>query len=331
MNSALHWHQCENATVQCDLCPHRCVVREGKHGLCRVRGMRDGELRALGYGVISSAHADPVEKKPLYHFFPGARIFSIGGWGCNFGCVFCQNWSISQEAQLESGERWSPADVAGAAVVRGSVGVAYTYNEPVVGFEFVLACAQAVRAAGYKNVLVTNGFLNPVPAAELLPWIDALNIDIKSMDEGFYREQCRGRLAPVLAFAEQAVSLKCHVEITNLLIPGLNDNDEQPVALARWMAEHLGRSTPLHLSAYRPEYKSSIPATPVATLQRAYESCARHLPYVYVGNVMTADGQNTKCPQCGTTWIRRSGYAVNVCGIHNGACDSCGRRTEIVM
>jgi pyruvate formate lyase activating enzyme len=331
MRTALYWHLREDGTVQCDLCPHRCVVREGGQGLCGARGLRGGELRALGYGAISSAHIDPIEKKPLYHYYPGGRIFSIGGWGCNLGCLFCQNWGISQEVHLESGARSSPDDVARAAGERGSVGVAYTYNEPLVGFEFVLACARAVRAAGHKNVLVTNGFINTGPAAELLPWIDALNIDIKSMDESFYRSQCKGSLAPVLHFVEQAAKMKCHVEITNLLIPGLNDAEGQLDRLARWVAEHLGRRTPLHLSAYRPEYRCSLPATPVEVLHRAHAACAQHLLHVYLGNVVTATGQNTRCPDCGSTWIRRSGYSVDVCGIRNGTCASCERETGVIL
>lgn len=331
MKTALYWHPREDGAAQCDLCPHGCVIREGRQGLCHVRGMRDGELQALGYGAVSSAHVDPIEKKPLYHFLPGSQIFSIGGWGCNFGCVFCQNWTISQEAHLEEGERTTPADVARVAGARGSVGVAYTYNEPVIGLEFVLDCAQAVREAGYKNVLVTNGYLNSGPAAELLPLMDALNIDIKSMDERFYREQCKGSLAPVLAFAEQAAGLKCHVEITNLLVPGLNDADEQLASLAGWIAGHLGAGTALHLSAYRPQYRSRIPATTVASLLRAHAICASYLPYVYIGNVMTEDGQSTKCPQCGKVCISRCGYDIQVSGIKNGACATCGRKLEVVL
>lgn len=330
MKTAQYWHREETGGVRCELCPHRCLVREGRTGLCRVRGVKDGNLVALGYGSISSAHLDPIEKKPLYHFHPGSAIFSVGGWGCNFGCLFCQNWSISQEVS-DDGALTAPERLISLAGRGGSIGIAYTYNEPVIGFEYVLDCARLVRGAGLKNVLVTNGFINPEPAAELLPWVDAMNIDIKSMDDAFYREQCKGRLEPVLALARQAVSAGCHVEITNLVIPGTNDADRNFAELAEWVAGNLGPATPLHLSAYRPEYKSRIPRTPAETLLRAYGICKARLPYVYLGNVLTAHGQDSECPGCGAALVRREGFAAQVCGIRDGACSACGRAADFLL
>lgn len=324
VKTALFWHPVEAGKAQCDLCPHGCRIAEGQVGLCRVRGRRDGELKSLGYGRISSAALDPIEKKPLYHFHPGSQIFSIGGWGCNFACSFCQNWTLSQVYE-EGGREWTPQDVVDAAQREESFGVAYTYNEPLVGYEFVEDCAQRARETGLANILVTNGFIQPEPAARLLPLIDALNVDLKSMDDRFYREQCHGRLAPVLAFIEQAFQAGCHVELTNLIIPGLNDAEAGIEALAAWVQATLSADVPLHLSAYRPMYKMTVAATPVDTLERAHAICRRRLNHVYVGNVFSAKGCDTTCPDCGAVWVRRRGYHAVVDRVQNGLCASCRR------
>ena len=325
---AAHWIRRADGRIECRLCPHHCVLGEGQSGLCRVRTVIGNALVAAGYGHLSSAHVDPIEKKPLYHFHPGRPIFSVGGWGCNFGCLFCQNWSISQAADL-SGRACTPDAVVREALASGPL-VAYTYNEPLVGFEFVRDCSRRVREAGGRNVLVTNGYVEEAPAEELLPSIDALNVDIKSLDDGFYRRQCHGTLEPVLRFCRQAVAAGCHLEITNLIIPTLNDRPDQVEALALWVRDHLGSVTPLHLSAYHPDYRSDIAATPPDTLWRAYEACCRHLAYVYVGNVRAERGCNTCCPACGALLIRRRGYTVQIEGLARGACKACGRRADII-
>lgn len=330
MKEALYWEKAANGRITCRLCPHRCAIAEGKTGRCGVRAAKDNVLWAAGYGRISAAHSDPIEKKPLYHFAPGRDIFSIGGWGCNFTCEFCQNWSISQRVQL-NGAEYSPAQLVEAARNSNSVGMAYTYNEPLINIEFVLDCSAAVRKAGMANVLVTNGYIEPEPAEELLKLTDAMNIDVKSMDDAFYRRHCRGSLAPVLNFAVMARRAGRHVEITNLVIPGLNDNDEQVSALAKWVEENIGKETPLHLSAYRPEYKMKIGNTPAQTLERARRICAERLRYVYIGNAFTEDGQNTLCPHCGATLIERRGYAVSITGVNKSACASCGKHADIVV
>jgi pyruvate formate lyase activating enzyme len=330
MKTAKFWHKTDKGCAQCELCPHGCCVAEGKTGICKVRGVEKGELIALGYGIVSSAHLDPIEKKPLYHFHPGKEIFSIGGWGCNLGCSFCQNWTISQQFIPES-ERRSPDTIVSETAKAGSIGIAYTYNEPLIGFEFVQDCARLARAEGLVNVLVTNGYVNPGPAAELLPLIDAANVDIKSMDDNFYRKQCKGSLDPVLAFCKQAVAAGCHVEITNLIIPTLNDETKLPETLAKWIADNLGKGVPLHLSAYHPQYKLKIPATEYGALENAYEVCRKHLLYVYMGNVWTSKGQDTQCPDCGETLISRQGYSTKVCGMRDDACAKCGRTIEGVF
>ena len=329
MKTARYWHTVEDQKIQCDLCPHGCRIAEGKSGLCKVRGVVEGELKALGYGLLSSAGLDPIEKKPLYHYCPGSNIFSIGGWGCNLGCLFCQNWTISQQFVPE-GDRHLPEQVVRKASAVGSVGIAYTYNEPLIGFEFVYDCAVLARKAGLINVLVTNGYVRREPAAELLPLIDAINLDIKSMDDAFYRQQCHATLRPVLDFAQQAVAMGAHVEITNLIIPGLNDRLETIGCLAQWMRNNLGEAVPLHLSAYHPDYKFQAPPTSTETMKAAWETARKELLYVYVGNVLAGFGQNTVCPKCGSVLIKRQGYSTAVGGLINGHCGVCGRRAEVI-
>ncbi len=330
MKPALFWHRTPGGGIECELCPHHCRVADGKSGRCGIRAAAGGAFEARGYGRLSGAHLDPIEKKPLYHYLPGSVIFSIGGWGCNLACVFCQNWTISQQADLRAGST-APADVVKAARQAGSIGIAYTYNEPLINIEFVRDCAELAGRAGLANVLVTNGFIEEAPAAWLLPLIDALNIDIKSMDEAFYRRHCRGTLAPVLRFARQAAAAGRHVEITNLVIPGLNDDPRQIGELSRWIRDHLGRATPLHLSAYRPEYRMTLPPTPPDVLERAHARCREDLDYVYIGNLPSAQGQATLCPRCGAALVERHEYSVRLAGLRGDACARCGRKGDLVL
>lgn len=330
MQAAMFWHVADSDKIECELCPHHCRLADGKRGLCGVRLAQAGKLLAAGYGLISSAHNDPIEKKPLYHFHPGAQIFSVGGWGCNFKCKFCQNWTISQQID-SSCSPLQPDKVVAAARKEDSIGIAYTYNEPLINIEFVSECARLARGAGLVNVLVTNGYIEKKPAEFILPLIDALNIDIKSMDGGFYKKQCTGSLEPVLEFSRQAVAAGCHVEITNLIIPGLNDQDEQIKRLAEWIRSNLGEKTPLHLSAYHPEFKMDLPPTPPGTLARASRLCREKLSYVYMGNLFSDSGQNTLCPQCGNELIIRRGYTASIIGVKDKHCTKCGRPADIIM
>jgi pyruvate formate lyase activating enzyme len=330
MKTAKYWHKRENRHVECDLCPHGCNLAEGKTGLCRVRVAKEGELKAAAYGCVSSAGMDPIEKKPLYHFCPGTMIFSFGGWGCNLACEFCQNWTISQKVE-SSGPRYEPRHIVDKALTADSIGIAYTYNEPLINIEYVEDCARLAKAEGLANVLVTNGYVQAEAAGDLLPLVDALNIDIKSMDDGFYRKICHGNLKPVLDFAVQAARAGCHVEITNLIIPSLNDEDYMVSALAKWIRENLGAATPLHLSAYHPQYKVRIPPTPLEVLRHAYDICSADLTYVYLGNVWTDVGQDTRCPACANVLVSRRGYETKVGGIVNGCCRNCGRKCDMVI
>ncbi|NQT52021.1 AmmeMemoRadiSam system radical SAM enzyme, partial [bacterium] len=307
--------------------PHACRIADGKRGRCGVRSNRAGTLCADTYGQVTSVAMDPIEKKPLYHFHPGTRILSLGTRGCNFACSFCQNWTI---AQAEASTSPLAADEAVAMALReGSVGIAYTYNEPLVGYECVLETAQLARAAGLANVLVTNGFIQPEPLAELLPWIDAMNLDIKSIRPEFYRSLCGGRLEPVLRNAK-AAAVHTHLEVTNLIIPGHNDTDEELAALAAWVAEELGPHTPVHLSAYSPRHRLKAPPTPVTTLERAYGIFSPRLHHVYLGNVQGRVGASTRCHQCGTELIRRRAYRIEVVALDGARCAQCGGENNIV-
>lgn len=331
VEAARYWHKGEDGRVHCDLCPQGCVLSEGATGRCRVRQVRDGALQALGYGRVTSVSVDPIEKKPLHHFFPGRGIFSVGGWGCNLACSFCQNWQISQRAVLESTPKVSPAQVVAMAMSERSFGIAYTYNEPLVGIEYVIDCGRLARAKGLRNVLVTNGFVNSEPARDVLALIDAINLDVKSMDEPFYRDLCKGRLEPVLGFARQAVSAGCRMEVTCLLIPGQNERMEQVRDLAQWIKDNLGERTPLHLSAYHPQYRMKVAATGSMVLRDAYRCAREVLPYVYVGNMPGTGWADTFCPGCGNALVRRWGYEINTDGIRGGSCARCGRPADIVM
>lgn len=329
MREAEFWHMGQDGSVECDLCPQRCSIAPGKAGRCRVRVSTGQCLNAASYGQVSSASVDPVEKKPLYHFYPGRPIFSIGGWGCNLTCSFCQNWSISQSG-VQSRRMHTPEHMVEEALRSQSIGIAYTYNEPLINFEFVTDCVIKAKLAGLTNVLVTNGYINEHPAAQILPHIDALNIDIKSMDDSFYISHCGGRLQPVLSFATQAKRAGCHVEITNLVIPELNDGDQCITSLAQWIRNNLGAETPLHLSAYHPQHKLTTHATSLDALLHAHRLCRQHLSYVYLGNVATNTGQNTYCPSCESIVIARHGYVTEICGIEEGLCSKCGAKANVV-
>jgi len=326
--AAAYWDAISDRRVACKLCPTACQLREGQDGPCGTRGNRAGAMVPLQYGKVVAAGLDPIEKKPLYHFLPGRPILSVAAQGCNLHCAFCQNWQISQQKGA-AGENLAPADIVRLARRHGSMGVAYTYSEPLVWFEFVRDTARLVREAGLVNVVVSNGYLNPEPLAELIPLLDAANIDLKSMDERFYREVCKARLAPVLATITALVAAGVHVEVTNLVIPGHNDGDPQLARLRDWVAD-LSPDIPLHLSAYRPEYKFDAPATPPATLDRAARLCAERLHYVYAGNVRLPAWNDTRCPACGEAVIARRGYQTE-CRLTAPKCPACDAALPIIL
>ena len=323
---AAHWHP-EGEAVRCELCPHRCRIADGKRGICRVRQNRDGTLYALTYGRIAAVQMDPIEKKPLYHFRPGTQILSVGSVGCNLSCGFCQNWHlVLGEASLAPVEI---PDLVRMARESGSVGIAYTYNEPLIGFEFVRDCAREFRKAGMANVLVTNGFVSQEPLAELLPLVDAMNIDLKSMDPEFYRKVCGGTLPPVLD-AIRAAARSVHVEITALLVTGETDSEEAVRKVVDFVAA-TDPAIPLHLSRYFPQHRYTAPPTPPSRLEAAYRIGRTKLSYVYVGNYHLAGSEDTRCPRCGVTVVRRQGYRTTVVGLRGNRCGSCSAELRFVV
>jgi len=326
MKEAMYWQR-HNGKAKCLLCPHGCIIAQGKRGSCQVRENRDGILYTLNYGRATSISMDPVEKKPLYHFHPGSTILSMGTIGCNFHCDFCQNWSISQNVDTPS-EEITPEDAVKIAGRYGSYGICYTYNEPFIWFEFVLETARLAKKNSLKNVLVTNGFVNEQPLAEILPYIDAANIDLKAFDQEFYKKICRGRLEPVLKTIKTMYG-KAHIELTNLVIPTLNDSPEKISALVDWVAG-VGVDIPLHFSRYYPCYKMDIPPTPVSTLKIAREIALKKLKYVYIGNVWDPESDATYCPSCKKPVISRSGYNITAYRIRDGKCGYCGEKIDLV-
>ncbi|MFO7950274.1 MAG: AmmeMemoRadiSam system radical SAM enzyme [Candidatus Fermentibacteraceae bacterium] len=317
-----------SGSVQCLLCPHTCRLEEGQRGTCRVRMNLDGELVSLVYGRPVAAHVDPVEKKPVYHYLPGTKTFSIATAGCNLGCEFCQNWEISQAAPEDVPPyRMEPGEVVSRAEETGCSSVAYTYTEPIVFYEYVEDTARLAREAGMGNIMVTAGYINEGPLRELAPLIDAVNVDLKSIRDDYYRTVCHGTVGPVLNTLEVLREMGVWLEVTNLVVPGLNDSEEDLEELCSWIADNLGPDVPLHFSRFFPTYRmTDRPPTPLQTLERAGEiASGAGLRYVYVGNVVTSRGDDTFCPECGRAVVRRDRFRIVENGIEDRRCAECGR------
>lgn len=316
--------------VQCHLCPHNCLISDGKSGICRIRKNIDGKLYLSTYGSVSSIGFDPIEKKPLYHFYPGNFIFSIGNFGCNLKCKFCQNWQISQQ-EPEGFETNRIHDVEELVHLadhrRKNIGIAYTYNEPTVWFEFMEDIAVRAKKRGLKNVMVTNGFINPKPLDELVDVMDAFNVDLKAFNEDFYKTQTFSKLEPVKDTLKTIRKSGKHLEITNLVITGLNDDYREFSEMIRWIAGELGRNTVVHLSRYYPSYKSAYPSTDPDMLEELYGIAREELDFVYLGNINSREGQHTYCPSCGAKVISRSRYQISINGLDGeGKCLGCAQQ-----
>lgn len=321
------WEEQKEGNLRCILCPHRCLIRPGERGLCGARENRDGMIHPVTSGIISGYALDPIEKKPLYHFFPGSSILSVGSYGCNLKCDFCQNYLISQSVAGDLSPRLDAGElVRRAATTPGNIGIAYTYNEPVIWFEYVTECAGKAKAKGLRNVMVTNGYVNSDPLDELTGVIDAFNIDLKAFSNDFYRRFTGATLQPVLESIRRVASSVSHLEITTLILPGLNDSPDDMRREASWIAENAGRSVPLHLSRYFPMYRRTTPSTPAETILRLRDIAMEYLDFVYTGNMAGDDGgSDTRCPSCHSTVIRRSGYIVHAAGLtDDGKCGKCG-------
>ncbi|MBD3272405.1 MAG: AmmeMemoRadiSam system radical SAM enzyme [Elusimicrobia bacterium] len=317
--------------VKCHLCPYRCVIADGKQGQCKVRLNKDGILYSLIYNHHTSVGMDPIEKKPLYHFHPGTEILSFGTFGCNFSCRFCQNWEISQSAfKHELTRAITPDKAAELAHNYHSLGGAYTYNEPLINYEWIYDTAQRIHEQGLANVLVTNGYINEEPLEKLIPFIDAANIDVKSFNDSFYRRLCGGSIGPVLRTVEVMIKRGRHVELTMLIIPGENDSTDEFTDMVDWISS-INRHIPLHLSRFFPQYQLQKQPTSLALLEKFRDIAVKKLDYVYIGNVWEKKENNTYCANrsCNAILIKRTGYRTVLVGLDHSRCTACGTENNI--
>jgi len=316
--------------VRCLLCSHQCVIGNHKRGICGVRENREGVLETRVYGLLIAASDDPIEKKPLFHVMPGSRSFSIATVGCNFKCRFCQNADIAQMPAdrdgMVTGDPTTPGQVVAAARKRQCATIAYTYTEPTVFFEFACDTAELAHGQGIKNVFVTNGFMSEAALTRISPWLDAANVDLKAFSNEFYRKHCGAQLEPVKSTLKRMKALGIWVEVTTLIIPGLNDDPDELSRLATFIAADLGPETPWHVSRFHPTYRlMDRRATPVETLLQARRiGIEAGLKYVYTGNIPGQGGEDTLCPGCGQTVIARKGFQITTKQVEAGHCRSCG-------
>ena len=333
-HEAALWRAAADGAVDCFLCAHRCPIAPGKRGICRVRENQAGRLVSLVYGLAIAHHVDPIEKKPFFHFLPGSRAYSIATVGCNFQCGFCQNWQISQWPRKEGGampgEPLPPHQVVKNAKAAGCASVSYTYTEPTVFFEYARDCGRLARAEGLRNTFVTNGYATAEAVEAMAGWLDAANVDLKAWSDDFYRRICKGRLEPVKETIRGMHGAGIHVEVTTLLVPGENDARADIEGIAAFLAG-VSRDLVWHVSRFHPDYDMlDVAATPMETMEAALETGREAgLRFVYAGNV--SGWQDTVCPACGATVIRRTGFAVATTNLRGASCGACGERLPIVV
>lgn len=329
MYPARLWKNIKDQKVQCRLCHHFCQLDPDEIGICGVRKNDDGQLYTLVYDKVAAINLDPIEKKPLFHFYPGTKSLSIGTMGCNFSCIFCQNDSLSQGPKLGdkiSGEKIEPEKIVQAAHHYEASSISYTYSEPTIFFELIQDTANLAKEKNIKNVLVSNGYMSPDCLQELGPVIDAINVDLKAFTEKFYEQYCGAKLKPVLQNLKRMRDLGWWIEVTTLIIPDLNDQEEELRKLAMFINEELGPEVPWHISRFHPAYRMSTHyPTPVQTLEMAYEIGKKiGLKYVYLGNVAGHRSENTLCPECNSLVIKRSGFSAQKPNLKNSRCFHCG-------
>ena len=335
LHEALLYDELEDHQVQCNLCAHRCKIREGNFGICRVRENREGKLHTLVYGNLISQNVDPIEKKPLYHFYPGTKAYSIATPGCNFRCPWCQNWQISQMPrimEMPKRQRVMPKEVVELALRSGCESIAYTYSEPTIFFEYSYDTAKLAKEAGLKNVYVTNGFMTPEMLQMFQPYLDAANVDIKAFRDETYRQQMGGRLEPVLESCRLMKTWGIWLEVTTLIVPGVNDDPEELEELAAFIFQDLGPETPWHLSRFFPQYQMKDRAPTNEDLLYRTKKMAQRvgLNYIYIGNVF--GDNNTYCKKCGQKLILRSGYSISRVGLdQDDCCNNCGTRLDGIV
>jgi len=333
MREAMFYEKLDDNKVRCNICPRRCIIKEGERGFCWNRENINGTLYAVGYGKICSLAIDPIEKKPLFHFYPTSQVVSLATGGCNFRCLHCQNWTISQFPPDEIPYReMTPEEIVEVAIRYNCPGISYTYTEPTVYYEFMYDTSVVAREKGLFNVMITNGYIEKEPL-KALP-VDAMNIDIKG-NADFYKKVCKATIEPVLETCKLAKKLGIHVEITNLIVPGYNDNIDDLLFIIHFVRDELGKETPLHFSRFHPDYKlTDILPTPIETLEMARNLAIEEgLKYVYIGNVPGHEGENTYCPNCGALLIERYIFNAKIINldVETGRCKICGEKIDIIL
>ncbi|HOO84443.1 MAG TPA: AmmeMemoRadiSam system radical SAM enzyme [Prolixibacteraceae bacterium] len=327
MYEASYYNKLENKAVQCTLCPRNCIIEEGKFGNCNARRNRNGILSSEVFSKIAAIDTDPIEKKPLFHFYPGSQILSVGTTGCNFHCVFCQNHAISQCNNRSPViiKTISPSElITIASKTQKNIGIAFTYNEPVINFEYVIECSRLAKMNQLKTVMVSNGYINPDPLEMLLNFIDAFNIDLKGFSDTFYKKYTKGTLKPVLETIQQIKAKGKHIELTMLVLPTINDDEKQFEAMCKWISKKIGPNTVLHLSRYFPRYELNQYPTPAELLFSLFDIAKNYLNHVYIGNMATEIYANSYCPSCGALLIERTYSYINKKGIDDlGNCLKC--------
>lgn len=324
---ALFWQVLEDGKVQCNLCPNKCILAPGQWGLCKARKNIDGKLYSMVYGKVTTSHVDPIEKKPFYHFMPGRPVYSLAASGCNLDCQFCQNWDIAKRFPDDlAGNYMTPRQVIEEAGKSGSKIIAFTYNEPVVWYEYMLDIAKLAKEEGLKTVVVTSGYINQEPLKELLPYISAIKVDLKGFSDDYYQKVVGGKLQPVLETLQTLKESGVHYEIVTLLVTDKNDSEEEIKKECLWIKENLGENVPLHFSRFHPDYKmTDIPATPIETIKKARKICLDiGLKYVYTGNMPDIESSTTFCPENNKPLIIRKGYFIQENSINeNGESNEC--------
>jgi len=328
MMKALYYKTLENGVVRCTLCPHYCLIGDNEHGFCNVRINKEGNLYNELFEKVIAKGLDPIEKKPLYHFYPGSNILSVGSLGCTMKCLFCQNYRLSQPTP----EDYNETDLLSVSAlldlaknIRGNIGIAFTYNEPTSFYEYMIHVARGAKPLGLKTVMVTNGYINREPLESILPFIDAFNVDLKAFSESFYKTITQSKLEPVKKTISRIAHAQKHLEITNLVIPGMNDNYSEFEEMVKWIVAETGDLTVLHISRYFPKYQMKIESTPINILLDLYEIAKKHLKYVYLGNMFDATIDTTFCDSCNSPLIVREPGKTKITGLDkHGNCTKCG-------
>lgn len=331
MKKAMYFKKLENGKVQCTLCPHKCIISENNYGICKVRKNISGELFVENYALLSAVNFDPIEKKPLYHYYPNKIILSVGSVGCNMHCDFCQNFEISQIGVDRNNKYIKDINTEELVELALSnpqnIGIAYTYNEPFTFYEFMLETAKVVKTHELKNIVVSNGFIEKKPLEELIKYIDAFNIDLKAFNDNFYKNVCGANLKNVKNTLLTLADEHKYFEISCLIIPEMNDNEEEFYSMAEWIHDNLGRKTVLHINRYHPMYKMKTPATDIKILEKLYHIAKKKLDYVYIGNISESMHKNTYCHNCNTLLLERTHFeTINHHLKFDGTCKNCGEK-----